>query len=631
MSVETQTPVVNSDSVGDAANAVANTVESIVVRFAGDSGDGMQLTGANFTDDTALFGNDLSTFPDFPAEIRAPAGSTFGVSAFQIYFGADEITTSGDAIDVLVAMNPAALVTNLSEVVPGGLIVVDTGAFNEKNLNKAKYDVNPLEDGTLDAYRVLEIDIQSQVIAAVEPFNLGHKNSLRCKNMWTLGLVLWLFGRDKEATVENLQKKFAGKPDIAGANIAALNAGHAYGETAELPSGIEVYKVPRATMPPGTYRDINGTTGLAWGLLAGGQLANLDILFASYPITPASSLLHALAQRKEFNVTTFQAEDEIAAVCAAIGASFAGSLGVTSSAGPGIALKMEAISLAVSAELPLLVINTQRGGPSTGLPTKTEQSDLLQAVYGRHGDTPMPVIAASSSADCFEVAIEAVRLATKYMTPVMLLSDGYIANASEPWMIPDLADFTPFPVTFHTDPENFRPSIRDPQSLARVWAKPGTPGLEHRIGGIEKSYDTGNISYDPDNHQKMTDTRKNKVAGISADIPAQEVVMGNTSGKLAVVGWGSTYGAIHQGVKRCRQEGLDVSHIHIRYMWPFPANLKALLSGFDKVLVPEMNTGQLMKILRSEYLIDARGLNKVSGQPFKIREIVNAIKAELAG
>jgi len=631
MSVETQTPVVNSDSVGDAANAVANTVESIVVRFAGDSGDGMQLTGANFTDDTALFGNDLSTFPDFPAEIRAPAGSTFGVSAFQIYFGADEITTSGDAIDVLVAMNPAALVTNLSEVVPGGLIVVDTGAFNEKNLNKAKYDVNPLEDGTLDAYRVLEIDIQSQVIAAVEPFNLGHKNSLRCKNMWTLGLVLWLFGRDKEATVENLQKKFAGKPDIAGANIAALNAGHAYGETAELPSGIEVYKVPRATMPPGTYRDINGTTGLAWGLLAGGQLANIDILFASYPITPASSLLHTLAQRKEFSVTTFQAEDEIAAVCAAIGASFAGSLGVTSSAGPGIALKMEAISLAVSAELPLLVINTQRGGPSTGLPTKTEQSDLLQAVYGRHGDTPMPVIAASSSADCFEVAIEAVRLATKYMTPVMLLSDGYIANASEPWMIPDLADFTPFPVTFHTDPENFRPSIRDPQSLARVWAKPGTPGLEHRIGGIEKSYDTGNISYDPDNHQKMTDTRKNKVAGISADIPAQEVVMGNTSGKLAVVGWGSTYGAIHQGVKRCRQEGLDVSHIHIRYMWPFPANLKALLSGFDKVLVPEMNTGQLVKILRSEYLIDARGLNKVSGQPFKIREIVNAIKAELAG
>lgn len=626
MSVETQTAV-TSDTAGHSAN----TVESIVVRFAGDSGDGMQLTGANFTDDTALFGNDLSTFPDFPAEIRAPAGSTFGVSAFQIYFGSEEITTSGDAIDVLVAMNPAALVTNLSEVVPGGLIVVDTGAFNEKNLNKAKYDVNPLEDGTLDAYRVLEIDIQSQVIAAVEPFNLGHKNSLRCKNMWTLGLVLWLFGRDKEATVENLQKKFAGKPDIAGANIAALNAGHAYGETAELPSGIEVYKVPRATMPPGTYRDINGTTGLAWGLLAGSQLANVDILFASYPITPASSLLHTLAQRKEFNVTTFQAEDEIAAVCAAIGASFAGSLGVTSSAGPGIALKMEAISLAVSAELPLLVINTQRGGPSTGLPTKTEQSDLLQAVYGRHGDTPLPVIAASSSADCFEVAIEAVRLATKYMTPVMVLSDGYIANASEPWMIPDLSDFKPFPVTFHTDPENFRPSIRDPQSLARVWAKPGTPGLEHRIGGIEKSYDTGNISYDPDNHQKMTDTRKNKVEGISADIPAQEVALGNTTGKLAVVGWGSTYGAIHQGVKRCRLEGLDVSHVHIRYMWPFPANLKELLSGFDKVLVPEMNTGQLVKMLRSEYLIDAKGLNKVSGQPFKIREIVNAIKAELAG
>jgi len=608
-----------------------HTVDSIVVRFAGDSGDGMQLTGANFTDDTALFGNDLSTFPDFPAEIRAPAGSTFGVSAFQIYFGSDDITTSGDAIDVLVAMNPAALVTNLGEVVPGGLIIVDTGAFNEKNLNKAKYDVSPLEDGSLDAYRILEIDIQSQVIAAVEPYNLGHKNSLRCKNMWTLGLVLWLFGRDKQATVENLQKKFASKPDVAGANIAALNAGHAYGETAELPSGIEVYKVPRAKMEPGLYRDINGTTGLAWGLLAGGQLADVDLLFASYPITPASSLLHTLAARKEFDVTTFQAEDEIAAVCAAVGASFAGSLGITSSAGPGIALKMEAISLAVSAELPLVVINTQRGGPSTGLPTKTEQSDLLQAVYGRHGDTPLPVIAASTPADCFDVAIEAVRLATRYMTPVMLLSDGYIANASEPWMIPDMAGYSPFPVTFCTAPEGFRPSNRDPETLARVWAKPGTPGLEHRVGGIEKSYSTGNISYDPDNHQKMTDTRKAKVDGISRDIPEQQVALGNTIGKLAVVGWGSTYGAIHQGVKRCRQDGLDVSHIHIRYLSPFPANLQELLSGFDQVLVPEMNTGQLVKILRSEFLIDAVPLNKVSGQPFKIREIINAVKAEMAG
>lgn len=627
MSAET---VEHVETTGSPDKTEAQIVESIVVRFAGDSGDGMQLTGANFTDDTALYGNDLSTFPDFPAEIRAPAGSTFGVSAFQIYFGSEDITTSGDAVDVLVAMNPAALITNLNEVVPGGLIIADSGAFNEKNLNKANYKSNPLEDGSLDAYRVLEVDISSQVIAAVEEFDLGHKNALRCKNMWTLGLVLWLFERDKQGTVENLQKKFASKPDIANANIAALNAGHAFGETAELPSGIEVYKVPRAKVEPGVYRDINGTTGLAWGLIAGGQLANLDILFASYPITPASSLLHTLAAKKEFDVTTFQAEDEIAAVCAAVGASFAGSLGITSSAGPGIALKKEAISLAVSAELPLVVINTQRGGPSTGLPTKTEQSDLLQAVYGRHGDTPLPVIATSSPSDCFEAAIEAVRLATKYMTPVMLLSDGYIANASEPWLIPDFKEFSPFPVEFRTDPEGFNPSLRDPQTLARVWAKPGTAGLEHRIGGIEKSFETGNISYDPDNHQRMTDTRREKIEGISKDIPLQEVNLGITSGKMAVVGWGSTFGAIHQAVKTCRLENLDVSHIHIRHIWPFPSNLEELLSGFDKVMVPEMNTGQLVKMLRSEFLIDAHGLNKVSGQPFKIGEIANAIKAELA-
>ena len=625
MSVETE-----AVSVSNSGRQV-RTLDSVVVRFAGDSGDGMQLTGANFTDDTALYGNDLSTFPDFPAEIRAPAGATFGVSAFQIYFGSDDITTSGDAIDVLVAMNPAALAANLKEVVPGGLIIADSGAFNDKNLNKAKYESNPLEDGTLDAYRVLEVDISSQVIAAVEPYNLGHKNALRCKNMWTLGLVLWLFERDKQATIENLQKKFARNQDIANANIAALNAGHAYGETAELPSGIEIYKVPKAKAEPGLYRDINGTTGLAWGLIAGGQLADIDLLFASYPITPASSLLHALAARKEFDVTTFQAEDEIAAVCAAIGASFAGNLGITSSSGPGIALKTEAISLAVSTELPLVVVNTQRGGPSTGLPTKTEQSDLLQAVYGRHGDTPLPVIATSTPADCFDVAIEAVRIATRYMSPVMLLSDGYIANASEPWRIPDMDSYEAFPVAFRTDPEGFRPSLRDPETLGRVWAKPGTPGLEHRIGGIEKSFETGDISYDPDNHQKMTDTRKAKIDGISKDIPLQNVDQGETSGKLAVVGWGSTYGSIHQAVKRCRQQGMDVSHIHIRYLWPFPSNLKALLAGYDKVLVPEMNTGQLVKLLRSEFLIDAKPLNKVAGQPFKIREIVNAITAELAG
>jgi len=539
----------NEDVVAiDPTSNQGQTLEDVVVRFAGDSGDGMQLTGSNFTDVTALYGNDLATFPDFPAEIRAPAGSTFGVSAYQIYFGSDDITTSGDAVDVLVAMNPAALTTNLETVVPGGLIIADSGAFSEKNLKKANYKTNPLEDGSLDAYRLLSIDIHSQVLSAVEEFDVGHKAALRCKNMWTLGLVLWLFDREKDTTTENLQKKFASKPDIANANVAALNAGHAFGETAELPTGVHVYKVPQAKVAPGNYRNVNGTQALAWGLIAGGQLANIDLLFASYPITPASGLLHALAARKEFEVTTFQAEDEIAAVCAAIGASFAGSLGITSSAGPGIALKKEAISLAVSAELPLVVVNTQRGGPSTGLPTKTEQSDLLQAVYGRHGDTPLPVIASTSPADCFDVAIEAVRLAIQYMTPVILLSDGYISNASEPWLIPDMDDYEAFPVKFRADAEGFNPSLRDPESLARVWAKPGTPGLEHRVGGIEKSYETGNISYDPDNHQLMTDTRKAKIDGISANIPLQEVALGSSSGKLAIVGWGSTFGPIHTSI-----------------------------------------------------------------------------------
>ena len=625
MSVETEEVVVSEPNSNQ-----SERLEDVVVRFAGDSGDGMQLTGSSFTEVTALFGNDLSTFPDFPAEIRAPAGSTFGVSAFQIYFGSEDITTSGDAVDVLVAMNPAALTTNLEYVVPGGLVIADAGAFTDKNLKKANYSSNPLEDGSLEAYRLLSIDIHKQVLAAVEEFDLGHKAALRCKNMWTLGLVLWLFERDKDTTIENLQKKFASKPDIANANTAALNAGHAYGETAEMPTGVHVYKVPSAKVAPGVYRNVTGTEALAWGLIAGGQLADIDLLFASYPITPASGLLHTLAARKEFDVTTFQAEDEIAAVCAAIGASFAGSLGITSSAGPGIALKKEAISLAVSAELPLVVINTQRGGPSTGLPTKTEQSDLLQAFYGRHGDTPLPIIATSSPTDCFDVAIEAVRIATRYMTPVMLLSDGYISNASEPWLIPEVKDYQPFPISFRTDPEGFNPSLRDPKTLARVWAKPGTPGLEHRVGGIEKSYDTGNISYEPDNHQKMTDTRHAKVDGISADIPEQEVALGEATGKLAVVGWGSTFGPIHQAVKRCRKDDLDVSHIHVRYLCPFPANLETLLSGYEKVLVPEMNTGQLVKILRSEFLIDARGLNKVSGQPFKITEITDTIKAELA-
>lgn len=605
-------------------------VVDVVVRFAGDSGDGMQLTGSNFTQATALYGNDLSTFPDFPAEIRAPVGATFGVSAFQIYFGAEDVTTAGDELDVLVAMNPAALITNLHNLVEGGLVIVDSGAFTAKNLTKAKYDTNPLDDGSLDKFRVLSIDISQQVLTAVEPFGLGHKDGLRCKNMWTLGLVMWLFDRDRQPTVESLQNKFANKPDIANANIAALNAGHAYGETAELPAGIHVYKVPKAKVAPGTYRNITGTTALAWGLITGAELADIDLLFASYPITPASNLLHELANRKQFRVNTFQAEDEIAAVCAAMGASFAGSLGVTSSAGPGIALKAEGMALGAAAELPLVIVNTQRGGPSTGLPTKTEQSDLNMALYGRHGDTPMPVIAASSSTDCYEVAIEAVRLATKYMTPVMLLSDGYLANAAEPWKIPDPSTLESFPVQHHEQAEGFKPSLRDETTLARVWPKPGTAGLEHRIGGIERSFETGDISYDPANHQKMTDLRKAKVDGIANDIPLQDVCLGNESGKLAVVGWGSTFGAIHQAVKRARAEGLDVSHIQVRYLSPLTKNLGELLNQFDAVLIPEMNTGQFVRLIRSEYLIDADALNKVAGQPFKIGEILAAIHAKMA-
>ena len=606
-------------------NVNEKEMHDVVVRFAGDSGDGMQLTGTNFTQATALYGNDLSTFPDFPAEIRAPVGATFGVSAFQIYFGADDVTTSGDDVDVLVAMNPAALVTNLVKLVKGGLVIVDKGAFTQKNLTKAKYEINPLEDNSLDGFRVLSIDIHKQVLTAVEPYGLSHKDALRCKNMWTLGLVMWLFDRDRSATIESLNKKFAAKPQVADANIAALNAGHAYGETAELPAGIHVYKVPKAKVPPGMYRNITGTQALAYGLIAGSELAEIDLLFASYPITPASNLLHELSSKTGFRVKTFQAEDEIAAVCSAMGASFAGSLGVTSSAGPGIALKAEGISLAVASELPLVVVNTQRGGPSTGLPTKTEQSDFNMALFGRHGDTPIPVVAASTATDCFDVAIEAVRLAIRYMTPVMILSDGYLANASEPWKIPNFDSLKSFRVNHYDDPKDFKPSIRDKNTKARVWAKPGTPGMEHRIGGIEKSFETGDISYDPANHQKMTELRKEKVAQIAHDIPLQEVSFGESEGKLAVLGWGSTYGAIHQAVKRAVADGMQVSHIHVRYLSPMPSNLCEILSKFDSVLVPEMNTGQFIKMIRSEFLIDAQGLNKIAGQPFKIGEILAAI------
>ncbi|MBL4679393.1 MAG: 2-oxoacid:acceptor oxidoreductase subunit alpha [Pseudomonadales bacterium] len=610
---------INSDAGLD------NERSTIVVRFAGDSGDGMQLTGNNFTNASAIYGNDLATFPDYPAEIRAPAGAKFGVSAFQICFGSDEVTTAGDEVDVLVVMNPAALITNLDLLITGGLIIVDIDAFTAKNLKRAGYENNPLETDELDAYRVLPISITKQVLDTVKPFGLSHKFAVRCKNMWTLGLTLWLFDRSRELIISGLRTKFSNNSEIADANIAAVNAGHAFGETAELPSGIEVYKILPASVPAGLYRNITGTEALAYGVIAGGQLSNLPIFFASYPITPASGLLHALSNQKNFDVITFQAEDEIAAVCAALGASFAGSLGVTSSSGPGIALKSEAISLAIATELPLLVVNTQRGGPSTGLPTKTEQSDLNQSLFGRHGDSSLPVVSASSALDCFEVAIEAIRIATKYRTPVILLSDGYMANASEPWKVPNFDEIKPFPVQHETEVEGFTPAKRDPDTLARVWAKPGTKGLEHRIGGIEKDANTGDISYEPANHQLMTNIRKQKIDGISRDIPSQEISLGESRGKLVVLGWGSTFGAIHQAVKRARQEGLEVSHIHIRHIWPMPENLNTLLAGFERVLMPEMNTGQLVKVIRSTFLIDALSLSKVSGQPFKIQEISDAI------
>lgn len=602
--------------------------ESVVVRFAGDSGDGMQLTGGQFTLSTALAGNDLATFPDFPAEIRAPQGTLFGVSAFQINFGSASIETAGDQPDVLVAMNPAALKTNVEALKPGGLIIADEGEFGDRNLAKAKYDANPLEDDSLAKWQVMKLNISQLTLDAVKPFGLGNKEALRCKNMWTLGLALWMFDRERAPIVDWLKSKFAKAPELAEANIAALNAGHAYGETAELGGQVGQMHIPAAPVEPGLYRTVTGAESIAFGLVAGAQLAGLKMFFGGYPITPASAILHFLSRLKEFGVTTFQAEDEIAAVASAIGASYAGQLGVTSSSGPGIALKGEAIGLAIMTELPLVIVNSQRGGPSTGLPTKTEQSDLYQAVYGRNGDAPMPVLAARSPADAFDVAIEAVRIATQYMTPVMVLTDGYIANAAEPWRVPDMSAYTPFPVTFMEEaPEGgFLPYGRD-EKLARPWVKPGTPGLLHRIGGIEKQQGTGNIDYAPANHQAMTDIRRDKVLGI--DVPDQQIELGEAGGKLALVGWGSTFGPIHQAVRRARRRGLDVSHIHIRHIWPMPQNLGDLLESFDQILVPEMNTGQLKTVLRDQFLVDAKPLNKVSGQPFRIAEIEAAIEAAL--
>jgi 2-oxoglutarate ferredoxin oxidoreductase subunit alpha len=602
-------------------------IRGAVVRFAGDSGDGMQVTGDQFTAAAALARNDLATFPDFPAEIRAPAGTTYGVSGFQVHFSSQDVFTPGDAPDVLVAMNPAALKTNLRDLKKGGLLILNSGAFNAANLKKAGYALSPIEDGSLSGYTVLSIDITKLTLLSVKDTGLSNKEAHRCKNFWTLGLMFWIYSRPLEPTVKWVESKFGKRPELVAANIAALKAGHAYGETAEVFQ--HRYEVPAAPVEKGEYRNIGGNTATALGLVAASQLCGLPLVLGAYPITPASDILHELSKYKHFGVTTIQAEDEIAAVCAALGASYAGSLGVTSTSGPGMALKMEGIGLALSVELPLVIVNIQRGGPSTGLPTKTEQADLLQAVYGRNSEGPVCVIAASTPGNCFDMAIEAARLATKYMTPVILLTDGYLANGAEPWKIPQVGDLQKFEVKFRTDKEGFHPFLRDPETLARNWAIPGTPELMHRVGGLEKDYDSGHISYSAENHERMVKVRAQKIANIANDIPDLGIEVGEDSGKLLVLGWGSTYGSIREAVQRCRDRGLSVSHAHLRYLNPFPKNLGALLARFERVLVPELNLGQLVKMIRSTYLVPAESLPKVQGQPFKIAELEDKIRQVL--
>ncbi len=602
------------------------TFDKLVIRFAGDSGDGMQVAGSRFTDASALFGNDLATLPSFPAEIRAPAGTLPGVSSFQVQIADFDILTAGDQPDCLVAMNPAALKKNLKDLRQGGTLIVNTDAFDERNLDKAGYTSDPLDDGTLEGYRVIKVPMDELTKEAVKDSGVSGRSVLRSKNFLALGLLAWLFHRPTEPTVEWARKKFAKTPEVANANIAAFQAGYTLGEATE--AARTTFVVKPAKLEPGTYTNINGNSALAWGLIAAAKLAGLQLFYGTYPITPASDILHELSRHKNFGVRTFQAEDEIAGVGTAIGAAFAGNLAVTGSSGPGIALKSEAISLAFMTELPLIVINVQRGGPSTGLPTKPEQSDLLFSLYGRHGESPIPVIAAASPSDAFEMAIEAARIALKYMTPVLLLSDNQIANGSEPWKIPDVDSLAPIPVQFakHANgPDGtFLPYIRDIDTFARPWAVPGTPGLEHRIGGLEKEAITGNVSYEPANHQLMTDTRAWKVANIANDIPQVEV-NGEEDAEILVLGWGSTYGSIRAAARRVRLAGKKVATAHLRYLNPLPTNLGDVLRSFDKVLIPELNTGQLRRVIRAEYLLDVKGLNKVAGEPFKVSEIEEKI------
>lgn len=605
-------------------------LDEVVIRFAGDSGDGMQLTGNQFTNTSALFGNDLATFPDYPAEIRAPVGTLFGVSGFQVRLSSNDIHTPGDKVDVLVAMNPAALKTNLGDLKEGGMLLVNTGNFGKRDLEKAHYSENPLDDTSLEQrYQYVPLDLNEATLKAVEGSGLSNKEALRCKNLLALGLLYYTYSRSLEVTEKWLENKFGKKPQILDANLRALRAGAVIAENSELFQ--TRYSVPAADLPKGTYRNIKGNEALAMGLVAGTRKADLRLFYGSYPITPASDVLHSLSRYKNYNVYTFQAEDEIAAVTSAIGASYAGALGMTGTSGPGLALKAEALGLAVMIELPLVVVNVQRAGPSTGMPTKTEQADLLQAVFGRNSEAPMPVVAAASPGDCFHAAMEAVRIAVTHMTPVMLLSDGYLGNGAEPFRLPAVSELPDIVCKKATaaDAEGFLPYSRDPETLARPWAIPGTPGLMHRVGGLEKEDLTGNVSYDPENHERMTLLRENKVLKVAESYGPTEV-FGESSGKLLILGWGSTYGAIRGAVQRAHSKGLSVSQVHVRNVWPLPQDLGEVMSRFDRVLVPELNRGQLCRLLRSEFLIDATSLPKVQGKPFGSEELLAHIEEILA-
>ncbi|HVC87901.1 MAG TPA: 2-oxoacid:acceptor oxidoreductase subunit alpha [Gaiellaceae bacterium] len=599
-------------------------LESVVIRFAGDSGDGMQLTGGRFTSETALTGNDLATFPDYPAEIRAPAGSLPGVSGFQLHFADHDILTPGDRPDVLVVMNPAALKTNLPDLAKGGTLIVDTDAFSDRNLKKAGYESNPLEDGSLDDYQLHAVQLTSMTVGALkEVEGVTAREAERAKNMFALGLMSWLYGRPVESTTDYIEKKFAKRPEIAEANLKAFNTGYAFGETSE--AFAVQYEVKPAKLPPGTYRQITGNTALSWGLIAASKLSNLPLFLGAYPITPASAILEELARHKSLGVRTFQAEDEIAAAGAALGASFGGALGVTTSAGPGIVLKSETVGLAIALELPLVIVDVQRAGPSTGMPTKPEQGDLLMVLFGRNGESPVPVLACATPGDCFYAAIEAARIALTYRTPVYLLSDAYLANGAEPWLVPDVSSLMPIEVEFAAanDPE-FQPYARDSETLARPWAIPGTPGLEHRVGGLEKANVTGSISYDPENHDLMTQLRAAKVANVKVPDLAVDHQEG---ADVLVLSWGGTYGPVHAGVTRVRAAGGKAAHAHLRWLNPFPANLGDVLHSYERVLIPEMNLGQLLQLVRAKYLVDAVGYNRVTGKPFKAGEICDAIEA----